>query len=54
MKKLIVLSILQIVFLQLATTTTPNLLASYEENKQKIFNIVKEHSKKFSKFIIKT
>ena len=47
MKKLIVLSIFQIVFLQLATTT-PNLLATYEENKKKIFNIVKEHSKKYS------
>ena len=47
MKKLIVLSIFQIVFLQLATTT-PNLLATYEENKKKIFNIIKEHSKKYS------
>ena len=47
MKKLIVLSIFQIVFLQLATTT-PNLLATYEENKKNIFNIVKEHSKKYS------
>ena len=47
MKKLIVLSIFQIVFLQLATTT-PNLLATYEENKKNIFNIIKEHSKKYS------
>ena len=39
MKKLIVLSIFQIVFLQLATTT-PNLLATYEENKKKIFSKV--------------
>ena len=47
MKKLIVLSIFQIVFLQIVTTT-PNLLATYEENKQKIFQIIKEHSKKYS------
>ena len=47
MKKLILLSILHIVLLQ-TINSTPNLLATYEENKQKIFQIIKEHSKKYS------
>ena len=47
MKKLILLSILHIVLLQ-TINSTPNLLATYEENKQKIFQIIKEHSRKYS------
>ena len=47
MKKLILFSILHIVLLQ-TINSTPNLLATYEENKQKIFQIIKEHSKKYS------
>ena len=48
MKKLILLSILHIVLLQ-TINSTPNLLATYEENKQKIFQIIKEHSRKYQK-----
>ena len=48
MKKLILFSILHIVLLQ-TINSTPNLLATYEENKQKIFQIIKEHSKKYKK-----
>ena len=48
MKKLILFSILHIVLLQ-TINSTPNLLATYEENKQKIFQIIKEHSKKYQK-----
>ena len=47
MKKLILFSILHIVLLQ-TINSTPNLLATYEENKQKIFQIIKEHSRKYS------
>jgi len=48
MKKLILFSIPHIVLLQIINST-PNLLATYEENKQKIFQIIKEHSNKYSK-----
>ena len=48
MKKLILFSILHIVLLQ-TINSTPNLLATYEENKQKIFQIITEHSKKYKK-----
>ena len=48
MKKLILFSILHIVLLQ-TINSTPNLLATYEENKQKIFQIIQEHSKKYQK-----
>ena len=47
MKKLILFSIPHIVLLQIINST-PNLLATYEENKQKIFQIIKEHSRKYS------
>ena len=45
MKNILFFSIIHIVFLQ---TTTLNLLSTNEEIKQKMFNIIKEHSKKYS------
>ena len=46
MKNILFFSIIHIVFLQ--TTKTLNLLSTNEEIKQKMFNIIKEHSKKYS------
>ena len=56
MKKIqmFLITFISIIFAKKVVKESPILLESYEQNKQKIFNLIREHAKKYSKGFPKT